>query len=109
MMEEYFISETILKAVSMDTAEECQQKSSMVDDTFYIVKKSVRRAISSSSIAGVCAVLSHACSILGGDYYGVLHVQLCAGYPSGFDFQRAYSLRRRPLCRAGFMVLMLRT
>ncbi|XP_070191423.1 conserved oligomeric Golgi complex subunit 4-like [Littorina saxatilis] len=92
MMEEYFMREMILKAVNMDAIEESQQTSSMVDDTFFIVKKSVRRAISSSSIDGVCAMLNHACTILESDFREVLYARLRAGFPSGFDLLQAYNL-----------------
>ena len=34
--------------------------SSMVDDVFFIIQKSVKRALSSSSVDGVCAMLNHA-------------------------------------------------
>ncbi|CAG5130857.1 unnamed protein product [Candidula unifasciata] len=92
MMEQYFMREMIIKAVSMDTSEEGQHISSMVDDTFFIVKKSVRRAISSSSVDGVCAMLNLACTILEQDYGEVLLVRLRAGYPYGFDLQHAYNI-----------------
>ncbi|KAL8591236.1 hypothetical protein ACOMHN_017560 [Nucella lapillus] len=92
MMEEYFMREMILKAVNMDAIEEGQHTSSMVDDTFFIVKKSVRRAISSCSIDGVCAMLNHACTILEQDFREVLYQRLRAGFPSGFDLQQAYNL-----------------
>ncbi|XP_025115796.1 conserved oligomeric Golgi complex subunit 4-like isoform X2 [Pomacea canaliculata] len=92
MMEEYFMREMILKAVSMDSSEEGQQTSSMVDDTFFIVKKSVRRAISSSNIDGVCAMINHACTVLEQDFREVLYSRLRAGFPSGFDLQHAYNI-----------------
>ncbi|KAH9495943.1 Golgi transport complex subunit 4 [Bulinus truncatus] len=92
MMEEYFMREMIVKAVNMDSSEEGQQTSSMVDDIFFIVKKSVRRAISSSSVDGVCAMLNHACTILEKDFGEVLLSRLRAGYPYGFDLQHAYNI-----------------
>ncbi|CAH1779240.1 unnamed protein product [Owenia fusiformis] len=92
MMEEYFMREMLTKAVNMDTAEPGSQTSSMVDDTFFIVKKCVRRAMSSSSIDGVCAMLNHTCTLLEQDYREVLYGRLRAGFPSGFDFQQAYNL-----------------
>ncbi|XP_005110245.2 conserved oligomeric Golgi complex subunit 4 [Aplysia californica] len=92
MSEEYFMKEMIIKAVSMDALEEGQHTSSMVDDTFFIVKKSVRRAVSSSSVDGVCAMLNHACSILEENFGEVLMTRLRAGYPYGFDLQHAYNI-----------------
>ncbi|XP_067651434.1 conserved oligomeric Golgi complex subunit 4-like [Haliotis asinina] len=92
MMEEYFMREMMLKAVNMDTLEDGAQTSSMVDDAFFIVKKSVRRTISSSSVDGVCAMLNHACTLLEQDFREVLYSRLRSGFPSGFDLQQAYNL-----------------
>lgn len=41
-LERYFLEESVNKAVGMDTLDQDQQTSSMVDDVFYIVKKCVR-------------------------------------------------------------------
>ncbi|CAH3192246.1 unnamed protein product [Porites evermanni] len=63
-MEEYFMRETVMKAVKMDVSEGGDDEavtSSMVDDVFFIVQKAVRRALSSSSVDGTCAMLNHAC------------------------------------------------
>ncbi|RUS70593.1 hypothetical protein EGW08_021639, partial [Elysia chlorotica] len=92
MMEEFFMREMIVKAVSMDMCDEGQHTSSMVDDTFFIAKKSARRAISSSSVDGVCAMLNHACTILEQDFGSVHLNRLKAGYPYGFDLQHAYNI-----------------
>lgn len=40
--EQYFMEESVAKAVSMDTIEQGQHTSSMVDDTFFIVRKCIR-------------------------------------------------------------------
>lgn len=41
-LEQYFMEESVSKAVSMDTLEDGQQTSSMVDDTFFVIKKCIR-------------------------------------------------------------------
>ncbi|XP_055955306.1 conserved oligomeric Golgi complex subunit 4 [Patella vulgata] len=92
MMEEYFMKEMVVKAVNMDVTDEGAKTSSMVDDAFFIVKKSVRRTISSSSVDGVCAMLNHAGSTLEQDFREVLYTRLRGGYPSGFDLQQAYNI-----------------
>lgn len=51
-----------------------------------------RRAMSSSSVDGVCAMLNHACAILEQDFREVLYGRLRQGFPSGFDFVQAYNL-----------------
>ncbi len=48
----------------------------MLDDVFFVVKKCVRRAMSSQSIDGVCAVANNACTILETDFCGLLQTQL---------------------------------
>ncbi|KAL3859523.1 hypothetical protein ACJMK2_009739 [Sinanodonta woodiana] len=91
-MEEYFMREMVLKAVVMDSTESGSQTSSMVDDSFFIVKKCVRRAMSSSSVDGVCAMINHACTILEQDFREVLFNRVRAGFPSGFDLTQAYNM-----------------
>lgn len=52
----------------MDTYEKGQLTSSMVDDCFYIVKKCISRALSSSNIDCLCAMINHANSVLESDF-----------------------------------------
>lgn len=52
----------------MDTYEKGQLTSSMVDDCFYIVKKCISRALSSSNIDCLCAMINHANSALESDF-----------------------------------------
>ncbi|XP_060563239.1 conserved oligomeric Golgi complex subunit 4-like isoform X2 [Ruditapes philippinarum] len=92
LMEEYFMREMVLKAVAMDSIDTGTPTSSMVDDSFFIVKKCVRRAMSSSSVDGVCAMLNHACTILEQDFREVLYSRVRAGFPSGFDLTQAYNM-----------------
>ena len=51
-----------------------------------------RRALSSSSVDGVCAMLNHACSTLEQDLCDIIKSRLRQGFPSGFDFTQAYNL-----------------
>ncbi|XP_067007439.2 conserved oligomeric Golgi complex subunit 4 isoform X2 [Anabrus simplex] len=93
LLERYFMEESVKKAVTMDTLDEGSPTSSMVDDVFFIVRKCIRRAGSSSSVDGVCAVLNNACGLLEMDYCGVLRQQLRQGYPSGYlDLTQAYNV-----------------
>lgn len=41
-LEQYFMEESVAKAVNLDMTESGQQTSSMVDDTFFIIKKCIR-------------------------------------------------------------------
>ena len=48
----------------MDSYEKGQLTSSMADDCFYIVKKCISRALSSSNSDCLCALINHATSVL---------------------------------------------
>ncbi|XP_051154343.1 conserved oligomeric Golgi complex subunit 4 isoform X1 [Leptopilina boulardi] len=91
-LERYFLEESVNKAIGMDVLDQEQQTSSMVDDVFFIVKKCVRRAISSWSIDGVCAVVNMACGNLEGEFTSRLRNRLRQGYPAGYlDLAQAYN------------------
>ncbi|KAB0353715.1 hypothetical protein FD755_023587 [Muntiacus reevesi] len=81
-MEEYFMRETVNKAVALDTYEKGQLTSSMVDDVFYIVKKCIGRALSSSSIDCLCAMINLATTELESDFRDVLCHKLRMGFPA---------------------------
>ncbi|XP_016051925.1 PREDICTED: conserved oligomeric Golgi complex subunit 4 isoform X2 [Miniopterus natalensis] len=81
-MEEYFMRETVNKAVALDTYEKGQLTSSMVDDVFYIVKKCIGRALSSSSIDCLCAMINLATTELESDFRDVLCNKLRIGFPA---------------------------
>lgn len=64
----------------MDTCEKGQLTSSMVDDVFYIVKKCIGRALSSSSIDCLCAMINLATTELESDFrYGCLPFSFLGG------------------------------
>lgn len=44
-LEQYYMEESVAKAVTMDSLEPSQQISSMVDDTFFIIRKCIRYII----------------------------------------------------------------
>ncbi|PIO30602.1 hypothetical protein AB205_0041010 [Aquarana catesbeiana] len=67
-MEEYYMRESVNKAVDMDSYERGQLTSSMVDDGFYIVKKCIGRALSSASIDCLCAMINLSTTMLEGDF-----------------------------------------
>ncbi|XP_077568793.1 conserved oligomeric Golgi complex subunit 4 [Stigmatopora nigra] len=92
-MEEYYMRESVNKAVTMDTFEKGLLTSSMVDDCFYIVKKCISRALSSSSIDCLCAMINHANSVLESDFREVLYNKLRQGFPATTlqDIQRGVS------------------
>ncbi|XP_030374050.1 conserved oligomeric Golgi complex subunit 4 [Scaptodrosophila lebanonensis] len=92
LFERYFMEESVLKAIALDTFEAGQTCSSMVDDVFFILRKSIRRSFSTQSINGTCAVINNAASSLDGDFVNALKTPLKNGYPSGYiDLAQAYN------------------
>ncbi|CAG9771862.1 unnamed protein product [Ceutorhynchus assimilis] len=92
-LEQYFMEESVAKAVNMDSLEPGQQTSSMVDDTFFIVRKCIRRSISTGSLDGICVIINNACRVLENDYCDILKARLKQGYPSGYlDLTQAYNV-----------------
>ncbi|KAM9301598.1 conserved oligomeric Golgi complex subunit 4 isoform 1-T1 [Gastrophryne carolinensis] len=81
-MEEYYMRESVNKAVAMDTYEQGQLTSSMVDDVFYIVKKCIGRALSSSSIDCLCAMINLSTTMMESDFREVLCNKLRMGFPA---------------------------
>nr|CAG4636851.1 EOG090X02VY [Ceriodaphnia reticulata]SVE72827.1 EOG090X02VY [Ceriodaphnia reticulata] len=93
MLERYFLSESVSKAVAMDTAVEGSLTSSVVDDVFFLVKKSIRRSLTSCSVDSICAVINNACTLLEEDYALVFQQQCKQGFPSGYlDLTQAYNV-----------------
>lgn len=93
-MEEYYMRCMICKAISIEGVDDGGMVSSMVDDSFYVVKKSVRRALSTSNVDGVCAMLNHSSGLLEKEYTEALQAKLQHGYSSsGMDsITQAYNL-----------------
>lgn len=46
ILEQFYLNESFKKALVMDTVEDGAQTSSIVDDAFYIIKKSIRCVLS---------------------------------------------------------------
>ncbi|KAB7494069.1 Conserved oligomeric Golgi complex subunit 4 [Armadillidium nasatum] len=81
ILEQFYLNESFRKAVALDSGEGQNQTSSLVDDAFYIIKKSVRRAIASSSVDGVCAMLNHSVDLLERQLAAGFHQTLRKGFP----------------------------
>ncbi|KAH8410645.1 hypothetical protein KR009_009875 [Drosophila setifemur] len=92
LLERYFMEESVIKAIGLDAYENGQLCSSMVDDVFFILRKSIRRALTTQSINGTCAVINNVASCLDGDFVAALKAPLKSGYPSGYiDLAQAYN------------------
>ncbi|SPP81705.1 conserved oligomeric Golgi complex subunit 4 [Drosophila guanche] len=92
LFERYFMEESVLKAIGLDKYEAGQQCSSIVDDVFFILRKSIRRALTTQSINGTCAVINNVAACLDGDFIAALKTPLKSGYTSGYiDLAQAYN------------------
>ncbi|KRZ31641.1 Conserved oligomeric Golgi complex subunit 4 [Trichinella pseudospiralis] len=81
-IEEYYMRESILKAIRLECRESGLLLSSVVDDCFFIISKSARRALATSDVDCICAMLNHACALLETHHLAHLKSRLKFGYPS---------------------------
>jgi hypothetical protein len=92
LFERYFMEESVIKAIALDSYESGQLTSSMVDDVFFIIRKCIRRSIGTQSIDGICAVINLGAQCLEQEFTNSLKTPLKAGYPSGYiDLAQAYN------------------
>ena len=90
-LEEYLMREMVGKAIGIDAIDEGAQVSTVVDDVFFVVKKSLQRAISSSSIDIICAMVNHASILLDDQYLTLLKNRLrsaASSASSSFDLSQ---------------------
>jgi hypothetical protein len=81
LMEQYYMTESVKKAIDMDDLEEGALTSSMLDDVFFIVRKSIRRSITSSSVDCVCAMLNNGVTLLETEFLQRINEPIKLGYP----------------------------
>ncbi|MBA0613096.1 hypothetical protein Godav_013606 [Gossypium davidsonii] len=76
ILEGFFMVENVRKAIGIDELVPDSLTTSMVDDVFYVLQSCLRRAISTSNISSVVAVLSGASSLLNNEYYEALQLKV---------------------------------
>ncbi|KAI3993803.1 hypothetical protein MKX01_002816 [Papaver californicum] len=72
ILEEFFMVENVRKAIKIDEHVPDSLTTSMVDDVFYVLQSCCRRAISTSSMNSVLAILSGAMNLLSNEYQEAL-------------------------------------
>ena len=92
-LEQHFMAENVKLALSLDSMEQDQLTTSMLDDVFFIVKKCVNKATGSQNVDCICAVINNACTLLESDFYRVFQDTVKAGLPSTY-LDQAYSVIR---------------
>ncbi|KAI9347438.1 COG4 transport protein-domain-containing protein [Zopfochytrium polystomum] len=68
ILNEFFIKKSIEKAIKLDQRDQGSQTSSVVDDTFYILKSSLSRGLSTSDPLSVCSLLELVAKVLDTEY-----------------------------------------
>nr|CAD2207124.1 unnamed protein product [Meloidogyne enterolobii] len=84
------MTNSVQKAISMDTVEDGALTSSLLDDVFFIVRKCIRRSISSSSIDCICAMLNNGVTLLETEFFKCISAPIKSGYPSSGWTTEAY-------------------
>lgn len=84
LFERFFMEESVIKGIALESFEDGQQTSSMIDDIFFIIRKSIRRSIGAQSVDGCCAVINNGAACLEQEFLNALKTPLKAGYPSGY-------------------------
>lgn len=90
-LEQFFMSENVKLAISLDSSEQDQLTTSMLDDVFFIVKKCVGRGISSQNVDCICAVLNNAVTLLESDFIKTFQETIKVGLPNTY-LDQAYSV-----------------
>ncbi|KAH9528985.1 Golgi transport complex subunit 4 [Dermatophagoides farinae] len=101
LLEEYFLKESIQKAIQLDAIDIDHKDldstaitSSMLDDIFFIIKKCLKRAISCGSANVIMAMINHCSIVLETIFYEVINNRIKCGYPnasSTLDLANAYN------------------
>lgn len=76
ILEGFFMVENVRKAINIDEHVPDSLTTSMVDDVFYVLQSCCRRAISTSNINSVIAVLTGAVSLLSNEYKEALQQKM---------------------------------
>lgn len=81
-----------IQAVEYETFEDGSRTSSLLEDVFFLLKKCLRRAFSTSSIDGTCAMLNHTCSLIEGEFYKASNEKVQRGFPTGAMMDHAFNI-----------------
>ncbi|VDM98302.1 unnamed protein product [Thelazia callipaeda] len=82
LMEQFYMKESVAKAMIMDLKEAGSlTRCSMLDDVFFIVRKCIIRSLSSSSVDCTCAVLNNGVTALDMDFLKYIYQGIKNGYP----------------------------
>lgn len=101
LLEDYFARESCCRAIQMDDIDDSNLTSSILDDVFFIIKKSINRALSCGSLDVLCAVINHSVSLLETTFCDALNDRIKYGFPNtggitvaaaSLDLSQAYNV-----------------
>lgn len=78
-LEEFYLDETVRKAIRLDERVEGSLTTSMVDDVFFLLLKASRRALATGSAQCASAVISQINNVLCNQFRGALEARLQGG------------------------------
>ncbi|XP_050237946.1 conserved oligomeric Golgi complex subunit 4 [Mercurialis annua] len=76
ILERFFMVENIKKAIAINEPVPDSLTTSMIDDVFFVLQSCSRRALSTSNISSVIAVLSGASAVLSNDFFVALQEKM---------------------------------
>ncbi|KAF9170617.1 Golgi transport complex subunit 4 [Mortierella sp. AD010] len=82
-IEEFFLRRSVEKAMSIDEYDSGNKTSSCVDDVFYILKKTISRAVYSSNVDCLAAMINFIKNTLEMDYISVFQKSMAGVFSSG--------------------------
>eukprot|EP00041_Stephanoeca_diplocostata_P025085 m.649717 g.649717 ORF g.649717 m.649717 type:complete len:780 (-) comp22666_c0_seq1:2993-5332(-) len=81
--EEHVLRQNLGRAIALNTLDgDASNSSALVDDVFFVVSKSARRAMSTLNADSICAVLNHVRALLETDYCAMFQAQIDTGLGS---------------------------
>jgi conserved oligomeric Golgi complex subunit 4 len=96
ILENYFMTENINKAIQMNTGyQKGSLTSSIVDDTFFIIKKCLKRSLCSDSVDGCCVMFNNCSAVIDSTYKDYFHSMVKQGYPTVSDLSQALTAIQR--------------
>jgi len=105
-IEEFFLRRSVDKAMKIDEYDVGNKTSSCVDDVFYILKKTISRAVNTSNVDCMAAMINYIKNTLEADYIAVFQRNMASVFSSGDTkearFQYMVGLLRESMASALF-------
>jgi hypothetical protein len=97
LLEEYFMSESVHKAVKMDEILEESVTSSIVDHVFFVFQQCTHRALLSTNVNAICAIVNILVNVLSKDYLEILQRSLQEQLSRSLTLLRSNIIEKVPI------------